>query len=138
MFLELSYIDANYWIYWFDERLPEHELVNGAMQNAIQEGVVVSTVTLMEVAHYFRSLPAKVLNEKMKTIFSLSTLNLIDFTSNLLESSINFLSVYSRFGLGSRDCVIVATMKAVGSTVLLTHDRAFKKVKGIKIIDEIG
>ncbi len=107
------------------------------MQSTIQEGVVVSTVTLMEVAHYFRSLPPKVINEKMKTIAGLSTLRIIDFTSDILQSSIHFLSTYARFGLGSRDCVILATMKDVGSTTLLTHDKAFRKVKEIKIVDEI-
>ena len=135
--MEPAYIDANYWIYWFDERLPEHDSVNGAMQSAIREGVVVSTVTLMEVAHYFKGLSTDVLDEKMKTITSLSTLTLVDFTSSILQTSINFLSVYSQSGLGGRDCVILATMRTIGSKVLLTHDRAFKRVKNIKIIDEI-
>lgn len=138
LLLALSYIDANYWIYWFDERLPEHDFVDDAMQRAIHEGVVVSTVTLMEVAHYFRDLQPKILREKMNMITNLSTLGLIDFTSNIMQSSISFLSVYARVGLGSRDCVILATMKSVGSVVLLTHDKAFKNVKGIEIIDEIG
>ena len=73
----LSYVDANYWIYWFDERLPEHEFVDDAMQAAIQGAVVVSTVTLMEVAHYFRTLQPKVLSEKMKPITNLSWINSI-------------------------------------------------------------
>ncbi len=135
--LASSYIDANYWIYWFDERLPEHDLVNSAMQSAIENGVVVSTVTLMEVAHYFRDLAPKILNEKMKTILSLSTMTIKDFTSNILQSSISYLSTYSRSGLGSRDCVIIATMKEAGVNVLLTHDKAFKRIKGIKVIDDI-
>ena len=136
--LVLSYVDANYWIYWFDERLPEHDSVDYAMQKVIQDDVVVSTITLMEVAHYFRIIQPKILSEKMKMITNLSTLKLIDFTSTIMQSSINFLSIYARVGLGSRDCVILATMKSVGSDVLLTHDKSFKKVKDIKIIDEIG
>ena len=135
--LVLSYIDANYWIYWFDERLPEHELVNGAMQSAVENGVVVSTVTLMEIAHYFRNLTPKILNEKMKTILNLSTMTIIDFTSNIFQSSISYLSTYPHSGLGSRDCVIIATMKEAGVNVLLTHDKAFKIVKSIRVIDEI-
>lgn len=135
--LEASYVDANYWIYWFDERLPEHRLVDGTMEKAIQEGVVVSTVTLMEIAHYFRDLPQAELSYRMETIVSLSTLNLIDFSLATLRSSVNLLSEYSRFGLGSRDCVILATMKEVGTKVLLTHDKAFKRVKDIRVVDEI-
>ncbi|MGC8562710.1 MAG: type II toxin-antitoxin system VapC family toxin [Thermoplasmata archaeon] len=136
--MALSYVDANYWIYWFDERLPEHDFVDNAMQKAIRDGAVVSTVTLMEVAHYFRTLQPKILNEKMKMITNLSTLKLIDFTSTIMQSSIDLLSVYARLGLGSRDCVILATMKAVRTDTLLTHDESFKNVKGLKIIDEIG
>ena len=132
------YIDANYWICWFDERFPEHIYVNESMQSAIRGGVVLSTVTLMEVAHYFRILPVNVLEEKIEMITSLSTLTLVDFTYTILQSSISFLSKYSISGLGGRDCVILATMKAAGSKVLLTHDKAFKKVRGIKIIDEIS
>lgn len=133
----LTYVDANYWIYWFDERLPEHDFVDNAMQKAIRDGVVVSTVTLMEVAHYFRILQPKILSEKMKMMTNLSTLKLIDFTSVIMQSSINLLSIYAHLGLGSRDCVILATMNAARSDTLLTHDKSFRKVKGLKIIDEI-
>ena len=69
----LSYVDANYWIYWFDERLPEHDSVDHAMQKVIQDGAVVSTITLMEVAHYFRIIQLKILSEKMKMITNLSS-----------------------------------------------------------------
>ena len=135
--LVLSYVDTNYWIYWFDERLPEHGFIDVAMRRAIQEGVVVSTVTLMEVAHYFRAVQPVILSERMDIITNLSTLNLIDFTSTIMQSSINFLSIYACVGLSSRDCAILATMKAAGSDTILTHDKSFEKVKDIKIIDEI-
>ena len=75
--------------------------------------------------------------EKMRMIADLSTLSLVDFTSTIIQSSINLLSIYGPTGLGSRDCVILATMKSVGSKTLLTHDQSFKKVKEIKVIDEI-
>ncbi len=130
-------MDTNYWIYWFDERLPEHDSVDDVMQRTIQNDVVVSTVTLMEVAHYFKMIPPDILNEKMRMIADLSTLSLVDFTSTIIQSSINLLSIYGPTGLGSRDCVILATMKSVGSKTLLTHDQSFKKVKEIKVIDEI-
>jgi predicted nucleic acid-binding protein len=135
--LEPVYIDANYWIYWFDERLPEHIHVNESMQSAIRGKVVLSTVTLMEISHYLRNLPVNVLEENIKMITSLSTLTLVDFTYDILQSSIGFLSKYSISGLSGRDCVILATMEATRSKVLLTHDKAFKKVNGIRIIDEI-
>jgi predicted nucleic acid-binding protein len=135
--LVLSYVDANYWIYWFDERLPEHDSVDDVMQRTIHGDVVVSTVTLMEVAHYFRMIPPDILNEKMRIIADLTTLSLVDFTATIMQSSINLLSTYGSMGLGSRDCVILATMKSVGSNTLITHDQSFKNVKDIKVIDEI-
>ncbi len=98
---------------------------------------MVSTVTLMEVAHYFRMIPPDILNEKMRIIADLTTLSLVDFTATIMQSSINLLSTYGSMGLGSRDCVILATMKSVGSSTLLTHDQSFKNVKDIKVIDEI-
>ncbi|MCL5783440.1 MAG: PIN domain-containing protein [Candidatus Thermoplasmatota archaeon] len=131
-------MDANYWIYWFDERLPEYDSVDNAMQRAIRNGVVVSTVTLMEVAHYFRMIQPEILSEKMMMTTDLSTLSLIDFTSPIMQSSISLLSIYGQMGLSSRNCVILATMKSAGSGILLTHDHSFKNVKDIKIIDEIG
>ncbi|GEM_PF-5509527 len=73
----------------------------------------------------------------MRMITSLSTLTLVDFTYTILQPSISILSTYSLSGLGSRDCVTLAAMKAIGTKVLLTHDKAFKKVKDIEIIDEI-
>ena len=54
-----------------------------------------------------------------------------------LCTSISFLSVYDRMGLGSGDCAILATVKVAGSDTLMTHDKSFRKVKEIKIIDEI-
>ena len=106
----LSYIDANYWIYWFDERLPEHKSVDDVMQRTIKDRVVVSTVTLMEVAHYFRMIPPDILKEKMRNIDDLTTLSLVDFTSTIMQSSINLLSIYGPMGLGSRDCVILEAL----------------------------
>jgi len=52
----MIYVDANFWIYWFDQRLPEHKHVTKPMRDAIHEGIVLNVVTLMEVAHYFRHL----------------------------------------------------------------------------------
>ncbi len=85
-------MDTNYWIYWFDERLPEHDSVDDVMQRTIQNDVVVSTVTLMEVAHYFKMIPPDILNEKMRMIADLSTLSLVDFTSTIIQSSVNLRS----------------------------------------------
>lgn len=135
--MRTTYIDSNYWIYWFDERLPEHRFVDRIMQSTLREGVVVNTVTLMEVAHYFRSIPKEEFNEKIGNILSLSTLKIIDFTLELMQVALSFVPQYGNIGLGTRDCVILATMDAIGSKVLLSHDKAFRGVKDIILVDEI-
>ena len=135
--MKTTYIDSNYWIYWFDERLPEHRFVGRVMQSTLREGVVVNTVTLMEVAHYFRSIPKAEFNEKIGNILSLSTLKIIDFTLELMQVALSFVPQYGNIGLGARDCVILATMDAIDSKVLLSHDKAFSGVKDIILVDEI-
>ena len=135
--MKTTYIDSNYWIYWFDERLPEHRFVGRVMQSTLREGVVVNTVTLMEVAHYFRSIPKAEFNEKIGNILSLSTLKIIDFTLELMQVALSFVPQYGNIGLGARDCVILATMDAIGSKELLSHDKSFRGVKDITLVDEI-
>jgi len=53
----MIYVDANYWIYWFDQRSPEHRHVMKTMRYAIHEGIAPNVVPLMEVARYLRLLP---------------------------------------------------------------------------------
>lgn len=36
----MIYVDTNYWIYWFDKRLPEHRDVLKTMRKATREGII--------------------------------------------------------------------------------------------------
>jgi predicted nucleic acid-binding protein len=107
------------------------------MQETIKEGLVVNSVTIMEVAHYFCNLSKSEFDERIETTLSLYTLRVVSFTLELMEDALSFVPQYSRFGLGARDCVIIATMKTVGTDILLSHDMAFKNVRNITVIDEI-
>ncbi|MGC8515178.1 MAG: type II toxin-antitoxin system VapC family toxin [Thermoplasmata archaeon] len=135
--MKLVYIDSNYWIYWFDQRLPEHESVDGIMQETIRKGSVVSTVSIMEIAHYFRQLPKDEFDLRIETILRLSTLKVINLTYDIMREALSLVPIYNSIGLGARDCVILSTMKFVGTDMLLTHDFAFKKVNGITVSDNI-
>ena len=135
--LPLTYVDSNYWIYWFDERLPEHNAASKILDSIVKKDIVASTVTLIEVAHYFRSLPTKEFEMRMGLLLGLETLAVADFGVDVMGLCLSYLSKYSQKGLGGRDCVILATMEIVGSDVLLTHDKSFKAVSEIKVIDEI-
>jgi predicted nucleic acid-binding protein len=133
----MIYVDANLWIYWFDQRLPEHKYVLKAMRQATQEGVIINVVTLMEVAHYFRNLGAEEFHEKLDMIQGLTTLKMVDLDVALARSSIDQLAKYGKVGIGGRDSVIIATMESVGVMRIATHDRVFARIKGLEVIDPI-
>ena len=133
----MIYVDANYWIYWFDERLPEHEYVIEPMRTAIHEGIVLNLVTLMEVAHYFRGLPEDSLRRRLRTIQNLSTLTLVNLDFDLAQTAFEQLIQYAKIGIGSRDSVILATMKATATRKIASHDEVFKRIEGLEVIDPI-
>ncbi len=133
----MIYVDANCWIYWFDERVPEHKYVLKPMRSAISEGIVINYVTLMEIAHYLRYLAEIEFRDRMDMIKHLSTLSLIALDASLADLGLQLLAKYASEGIGGRDSIILATMQANNVRRILTHDYAFKKVKWIKVIDPI-
>jgi hypothetical protein len=133
----LIYVDSNYWIYWLDSRLPEHRHVIAAMRRALAGGVLMNYVTLVEIAHYLRLLPEDEFSSRLSTVQNLSTLTLADLDHETTRVALEALPRYSSRGLGGRDSVILATMKARGVRDILTHDRAFESVEGIRVIDTI-
>jgi predicted nucleic acid-binding protein len=132
----LIYVDSNYWIYWLDSRLPEHEHVMKTMRSAVREGIAMNYVTLLEVAHYLRSLPKQEFVGLTGAILNLSTLTLFDLDARVADSALGMLPEYAG-GLGGRDCAILATMKISGVRKIATHDRAFAAVEGIEVVDTI-
>ena len=133
----MIYVDSNYWIYWLDSRLPEHRHVMKTMRSAIREGVAMNYVTLLEVAHYLRSLPRREFEELTGAILNLSTLTLFDLDGRMADMALGMLPERSREGLGSRDCAIIATMRLSGVRKIATHDRAFSALAGIEVVDAI-
>lgn len=133
----MIYVDANYWIYWFDQRLPEHKYVLEPMRKAIHEGIILNAVSLIEVAHYFRHLPKENFKRKLDTIQNLTTLTLISLNQNLTRLALEQLIKYAKIGIGGRDSVIIATMKATGTKRIATHDEVFKKIKEFEVTDTI-
>jgi len=133
----MIYVDANFWIYWFDGRLPEHRYVIKPMRMAIKEGVVLSILTLMEIAHYFRHLQPKEFQSRMDCVQSLSTLTLVDLNLVLAKLALERLKKYAKVGVGARDSVILATMEVMNVTKIATHDEVFKRVEELKVVDPI-
>ncbi len=133
----MIYVDSNYWIYWLDSRLPEHRHVLKIMSRSISAGIITSYVTLLEVAHYLRNLPEGEFSQLVKSIQDLSTLTLSNLDSPTANLALDLLPEYSRKGLGGRDCIIIATMQLAGIQTIATHDRAFKDVEELTVLDDI-
>ncbi len=133
----MIYVDSNYWIYWLDSRLPEHRHVTRVMRKAISDGITINRVTLIEVAHYLRRLPTREFTRLVHGIQNLSSLTIMDLDDEVASLALTMLPDYSQNGLGARDCVVIATMKLSGVTSIATHDIAFRRIKGIKVVDAI-
>jgi len=133
----MIYVDSNYWIYWFDERLPEHDYILEPMRSAIREGIVINYVTLMEIAHYLRHLRETEFKDRVDTIKHFSRLSFVDLDAAIVDLALALLVEHASEGIGGRDSIILATMKRNNVKRILTHDDAFKRVRGIKVTDTI-
>ncbi len=133
----MIYVDSNYWIYWIDSRLPEHKHTIEVMSTAISNGIILNFVTLIEIAHYLRRLPSDEYSRILERIQYLPTLTLIDLDDQVTERTLEIIPEYAERGLGGRDCAIIATMKLYGVNRIATHDKAFKKIKGLQVVDSI-
>lgn len=133
----MIYVDANYWIYWFDGRSPEHRYVRGVMRRAVREGIVMNLVTLVEVAHFFRNLPADELRRVVGLIRGLEGLEIYGLDEGLFEGALEHLAKNAGMGVGGRDGVILSTMDASGTRRIATHDGVFKRIPGLKVVDAI-
>jgi predicted nucleic acid-binding protein len=131
----LIYVDSNYWIYWLDGRLPEHKRVLPAMREAIESGILMNYVTLMEIGHYLRRLPYRAFIPKIEMILNLSTLVFADLDDRITRSAMEMLPRYSGKGLGVRDCVVIATMLDHELKDIMTHDIAFSRIADIRHVD---
>jgi predicted nucleic acid-binding protein len=107
------------------------------MRAAIREGIVLNFTSLLEVAHYFRNLGETELTSRMDKLRNLTTLNLADLDAATAEEALSILAKDSGKGIGGRDAVIVATMRMKGVKRILTHDKDFKRVAGIRVMDSI-
>ncbi len=133
----MIYVDSNCWIYWMDSRLPEHRHTIAPMRTAVSNGIIMNYTTLVEIAHYLRRLPSEEFSRNIAMIQNLSTLTLADLNDEITQKALELLQHYSGKGLGGRDCVIIATMRDYRVRDMLTHDRAFAGVEGIRVTDPI-
>ncbi|MEM2864519.1 MAG: type II toxin-antitoxin system VapC family toxin, partial [Candidatus Bathyarchaeia archaeon] len=61
----------------------------------------------------------------------------VDLTYDLTLKAIEYSTRYFHLGIGGRDATILATMEMLGLNRIMTHDKAFKKVDWLKVMDPI-
>lgn len=131
-------IDSNIWAYYFDADAPEHKSVVPAVRKGLREGVLISTVVVMEVAHFLIKNLGPVLGKEKLDIFLSFPMQVDELTLDSVRKSADELSKYSHLGIGGRDATLLASMRRRGVTRLMTHDEALKRVPGIKAIDPVS
>ena len=132
----LIFIDSNIWCYYFDRSAQEHDVVSGKLEHALTGSVAINTVIEMEVAHYLIKNLGAVGKRKMDVFLSFP-MEVVDFDYLLAKRSIDLLAKFSQTGIGGRDATILASMEELGIKKLMTHDRAFKRIDSIEVIDPI-
>ena len=132
----LIFIDSNIWCYYFDRCAQEHDIVSEKLEHALEGSVAINTVVEMEVAHYLiKNLGAQ--GKRKMDVFLSFPMQVVDFDQYLAKRSIELLAKFSQTGIGGRDATILAAMEELGIKKLMTHDRAFKRIDSIEVIDPI-
>lgn len=133
----MIFVDSNIWCYYFDKSSKEHKAVARILERSLQrEKIVINTIVIMEVAHFLiKNLHSE--SKKKINLFLGFPMRIIDFNFDQLRLSLNLLVEHSQLGIGGRDATLLAAMKKINARKILTHDKAFRKVRGIKVIDPI-
>lgn len=133
----LIFVDSNIWCYYFDRSAQEHDAVSERLEQVLEDGVAINTVVAMEVAHYLiKSLGSE--GKRKMDVFLSYPMEIIDFDQYLARKSVDYLAKYLQAGIGGRDATILASMDELGTRKLMTHDRAFKRLDFIDVVDPIS
>ncbi|MEM2134340.1 MAG: hypothetical protein QXG44_05790 [Candidatus Jordarchaeaceae archaeon] len=92
------------------------------MREALPEGIVLNVVTIIEAAHYLRNLAEKDFLDKLNKMQSLTSLELVNLYKELLKLALEKLVRYAKVGIPGRGSVILATMQALGTKRIATHE----------------
>ncbi|MHA1992007.1 MAG: type II toxin-antitoxin system VapC family toxin [Candidatus Hodarchaeales archaeon] len=135
----LIFIDSNYWIYLFDETTVEHIDVKKHFEKFYdQYQFVINIPVMIEVMHYLvKRLGANLAKPKWDLF---SSMNFIydDLTFQDLDLVFNELSDFTHAGIGAREATILTSMKKLSVQKICTHDKSFKQVPNIEVIDPIS
>ncbi len=133
-------VDSNLWIYYADATLPEHATVKGFLDPILEgdEPVAVNTVIQMEVAHYLiKRLGSAAGQVKARTFLGLDV-EVDPLDPPRTVEAVSHLARYSDVGIGGRDATILATLRALRTTRLATHDQSFGRVDWVQVEDPLS
>lgn len=134
----MLFIDSNIWCYYFDKSSEEHPRVSHYIETILnKKEIVMNYFIIMELAHYLIKNLGPIKGKEKIDGFLRFAFIIGDFDYELLVASIDMLTRYSHFGIGGRDATILATMEKFKIKKLLTHDKAFKKVDFVEVIDPL-
>ena len=135
----MIFIDSNIWCYYFDTSAKEHQKTSSYIDSVLgKKEIVMNSLVIMEISHYLiKNLGSVKGREKTEQLLEFPFI-VEDFNYDLLLNSIEMISHYTHTGIGGRDSTILATMKKLGIKQLVTHDKAFKKIDFIEVVDPIG
>jgi predicted nucleic acid-binding protein len=134
----IVFVDSNYWIYLLDKTCDEHEYIAEHFKVLYDASfLAINTIVMVEVMHYLvKRLGPTVAKEKWQLFSSMDFLvGNLEFEE--LDRVFEALSNFSYTGIGGRDATILSFMKDNNITQLCTHDKGFKKIPDIEIIDPI-
>jgi predicted nucleic acid-binding protein len=140
----MIFIDSSIWCYYFDKRLPEHQLIREPIRQILlsSEELASNTIVVMEIAHYLvRHFSEKDARKKIEHFVNLRNMKIFGLDTKLMSESLDYLLNYGYSeGLGGRDATILAAMNSESIKTLVSHDDAFKRLAdkmNFKIIDPV-
>jgi len=121
-------LDANVWIYYLDDGLPEHDRVRDPVTEILGDEMLFTTTVLqMEVVHYLSNQLADS-EPAVDRFLSLADVSVADLTQTDVATGAELLATYGGTGIGGRDATVVAAMDRYDVGRLWTHDEGLKRM----------
>lgn len=134
----IIFIDSNYWIYLFDKTTLEHPYVKKHFENIFEENeLAVNVIVMVEVMHYLlKHLSAPLAREKWE-LFSSMDLIIGNLNYGMLNNIFSEFNTHLHTSIGGRDATILAFLKSNDIHKICTHDKSFRHIPYLEVIDPI-
>jgi len=135
-------LDANVWIYYFDDGLDEHVAVREPVSGLLRdEPIFTTTVLQMEVVHYLTNQLADS-EAAVDRFLRLSNVTTADLTGGNVTTAVDLLETHTQAGIGGRDATVLAAMERHDVARLWTHDEGLKglddRIEWLTVTDPVS